>query len=90
MKNIKIEDDAHKALSGYCPKSKTYGECIADLLAGEPFTTRLKQVLPRTVERVEANKKGGRVDLSASDDLIRVCQWIVDTCEMRSGKERSK
>lgn len=88
MKNIKIAEDAHEALADFCPKSKTYGECILELLSGEPFVSRLKEVLPRTIERVETAKKGERHDLSMADDLVRVCEWIIDTSEVRSGARK--
>jgi hypothetical protein len=90
MKNIKIEDDVHRILSQYCPKAKTYGECIRDLLATEPFVSRLKEVLPRTIERIEKAKKSGRPDFSMADDLVRVCQWIIESSELRSGKKGSE
>ena len=86
MKQIKIENDAHKTLAEYCPKAKTYGQCIGELLEGHPFVARLEDVLPRTVERIEKAKKEGSADVSMADDLVRVCQWIIDTCKQRSGK----
>ena len=85
-KQIKIEDDVHARLSRYCTRDRTYGQCIADLLTGEPFVSRLKEVLPRILARIESAKQSGRSDPSMADDLVRVAQWIIESCEQRSGK----
>lgn len=84
MKQIKIEDEHHALLARHCSKAETYGQCIYKLLEGEPFVQRLKEVLPKTVERVENMKKTGQPDGNAADDLIRVCGWIIYICEQRS------
>lgn len=85
-KMVKMKDEDHAKLLRYCTKDKTLGECIAGLLAGEPFVTRLREVLPRTIAGIEANKKGEQRILNVADDLVKVAQWIVNTCETRSGK----
>jgi len=77
LKNIKIDDDVHALIVRNCTKDMTISDFLRYAVSGEPFVGRLKEVLPRTVAGIEANKKGGRRDLSVADDLVRVAQWIV-------------
>lgn len=88
MKQIKLEDDVHERLAKFCTRDKTFGECIDDLLANEPFVSRLKEVLPRTIAGLEANKKNARKQNSnVADDLVKICQWIIFESEHRSQKD---
>lgn len=88
VKQIKVKDELHAKIMRECPKIKTISEYIDELLAGEPFIEELQQVLSKTIEKTEANKKNAyQADLNAADELIRVCAGIVKTCEQRSKKE---
>jgi len=87
MKQIKIENNVHKKLAQDCPKSKTYGEYIDDLLAGEPFIDRLKEQVAQATKSIEDGKKAGHINPTEADALIRVCNEIIDICERRSKVE---
>lgn len=87
MKQVKIENDVHEKLAAYCTKDKTFSECVDGLLAGEPFIERLREVLPKTIEKIKENKKSAlRADLFAADQLVYEAQSIIKICDERSGK----
>lgn len=82
-KMVKIDDDVHALIIRNCTKDMKISDFLRDAVSGEPFVSRLKEVLPRTVAGIEANKKGEQRILSVADDLVRVAQWIVNEHKRR-------
>lgn len=88
VKTLKIDDDVHERLTAIGKKGQSYSDIINDLLSGEPFIGRLKEILPITIEKLEANRKDSRhTDLNAADGLVLVAQSIVKTCDERSERK---
>jgi len=83
IKNLKIGEDVHTLLKRACHKDETFGEGIRRIVTEADFLPQLKDILAKTIERVEASKKRGGGDVGAPDDLIRIVGRFIDHVEQR-------
>lgn len=80
---IQLSRKTRDRLESLGKKGESFDKIVDDHLSEARHIPKIKEVLSRTIARVERNKKQGLLDLTVADDLIRTIQNFIKDIEAR-------